>query len=334
MLTIAVDMVPGGVPETVRISQYDKDMRQFEVRLLMDGADYPVPGGCVATVSGTKPDGCGFSCTCPISENAVLVTVSDQMSALPGDIPCEITLFKTGGERIASANFFLRVEQAALVSKDIISESDIPVFEHLVSQAASSAIQAKSSQTAAASSATAAKASETGAASSAASAKTSETNAASSAGAAKVSEKNAAAFSSAASSKAQASSSSSEAAKASEANAKASAEQAARSASQLSSNLAQIAQNKTDISSIKQTLGDLVIMRQFTSESVTATETATFSIPYTAPDGYKFLAVAAISSPEIPAIVYSLTIEDNSLSCSCLTSGTGHFVADILFIRT
>jgi hypothetical protein len=341
MQSIAVDMVPGGIPETIRISQYDKSMRKFAVRLLMDGVPYTIPGGCTATVSGTKPDGCGFSDTCSVSEDTVTVMVSDQMSAVPGDIPCEITLFKEGEGRIASANFFLRVEKAALMSDDIISESSIPVFEKLVSAAAGSATQAKSAQASASGYAAAAKSSQTAAASSATAAKTSETSAISSAGAAKMSEKNAAAFSSAASSKAQAASSSASAArtsetnaKTSETNAKASADQAAQKASELSSSLAQITQNKTDISSIKQSLDDLVIMRKFSSESVTATETATFSIPYTVPDGYKFLAVAAISSPEIPAIVYSLTIEDNSLSCSCLTSGTGHFVADVLFIRT
>jgi hypothetical protein len=341
MQSIAVDMVPGGIPETIRISQYDKSMRKFAVRLLMDGVSYTIPGGYTATVSGTKPDGCGFSDACSVSGDTVTVTVSDQMSAVPGDIPCEITLFKEGEGRIASANFLLRVEKAALMSDDIISESSIPVFEKLVSVAAGSASAAKGSQTAATSSAAAAKTSEINAASSATAAKTSETSAVSSAGAAKMSEKNAAAFSSAASSKAQASSSSASAArtsetnaKTSETNAKKSADQAAQTASGLSSSLAQITQNKTDISSIKQSLDDLVIMRKFTSESVTATETATFSIPYTVPDGYKFLAVAAISSPEIPAIVYNLTIEDDSLACSCLTSGTGYFVADILFIRT
>ena len=256
------------------------------------------------------------------------------MSAVPGDIPCEITLFKEGEGRIASASFFLRVEKAALTSDDIISENDIPVFEKLVSEAAGSASAAKSSQTAAASSASAAKTSETNAASSATAAKTSEANAASSTAAAKTSEKNAAASSSVASSKAQAASSSASAAKASETNAKASADQAAKTASELSSSLAQVSQNKTDISSIKQALNDLVIMRQFKSGSVTATETASFSIPYTVPDGYQVLAVANISSPEMPAIVYNLTIGDDSLACSCLASGTGYFVADVLFIRT
>jgi len=334
MQAISVDMVPGGIPQTIRISQYDKAMRKFAVRLLMDGVFYTIPSGCTATVSGTKPDGCGFSDACTISGDTVTVTVSDQMSAVPGDIPCEITLFQEGEGRIASANFFLRVEKAALTSDDIISESSIPVFEKLVSAAASSAMAAKSSQSAAASSASAARSSQTSAASSATAAKTSEANASSSAGAAKISEKNAATFSSAASSKAQAASSSAESARTSETNAKASADQAAQTASELSSSLAQVSQNKTDISSIKQALDDLVIMRQFKSGSVTATETASFSISYTVPDGYKVLAVANISSPEMPAIVYNLTIEDDSLACSCLASGTGYFVADVLFIRT
>lgn len=280
MQAITVDLIPGGPPPIIRISQYDKVLRAFEVRLTMGGADYPIPSGCTAMLSGTKPDGKGFLYSLNYSDNTVSVSVTEQMSAVAGDVPCEVTLYQTDGGRIASGNFLLRVEKAALDADTAVSASDIPVFETLVEKAAVSAAGAKTAQEKAESAASNAKTSSTLASASASAAKTSETNAAASASAAKTSAAGAA--TSAAKAKASADSatasagtatfkageaaSSASAAKLSEQHAAASEASAATSASSASAssaaakasaesiagNASQITQNQTDIAAVRK----------------------------------------------------------------------------------
>lgn len=280
MQTITVDLIPGGMPPIVRISQYDKVLRAFEIHLTMDGVDYPVPSGYAAMLSGTKPDGKGFLYSLNHSDNTVSVSVTEQMSAVAGDVPCEVALYQTDGGRIASGNFLLRVEKAALDAGTVVSDSDIPVFEVLVEKAASSAAGARTAQGKAESAASNAKTSSTSASASASSAKASETNAAASASAAKASASDASASASSAKtssssaasaadtaiSKAGAAASSASAAKLSEQHAAASETNAASSASSASAssadakasaasiagNVSQITQNQTDIASVRK----------------------------------------------------------------------------------
>lgn len=282
MQTISVDLIPGGLPPIIRISQYDKALRAFQIHLTMGGADYAVPDGYTVTFSGTKPDGKGFLYSCSHSGSTLNVSVTEQMSAVAGDVPCEITLYQTDGGRIASGNFLLRVEKAALDSGTVVSDSDIPVFEHLLEQASASAAgaktaeekaesaassaksasaaasasasAAKTSETNAAASASAAKASASGASSSAADAKTSASGASSSAAAAKSSASSASASASTSSSKASAAASSASAAKESETNAASSANQAKSSATSISESASQIAHNQSDIAALQKTV--------------------------------------------------------------------------------
>jgi hypothetical protein len=273
MQTITIDLIPGGLPPIIRISQYDKALRAFDVRLTMDGADYPVPPGCTAMLSGTKPDGKGFLYSLNYSDNTVNVSVTEQMSAVAGDVPCEVTLYQADGGRIASGNFLLRVEKAALDAGTVVSDSDIPVFEMLVEKAASSAAGARTAQGKAESAAEGAEQSKTAASASASAAKSSETNAASSASAAKTSASGASASASAARtsadfaiSKAGEAASSASAAELSEQHAASSEASAASSASSASAcsadakasaasiagSASQIMQNQTDIDTVRK----------------------------------------------------------------------------------
>lgn len=280
MQTISVDLIPGGLPPIIRISQYDKTLRAFQIHLTMGGADYAVPDGNTVMLSGTKPDGKGFLYSCSHSGSALHVSVTEQMSAVAGDVPCEVTLYQADGGRIASGNFLLRVEKAALDAGTVVSDSDIPVFEMLVEKAASSAAGARTAQgkaesaaegagqskTSSYAAASAAKTSETNAAASASAAKTSAAGATTSAAEAKASADSATASAGTATSKAGAAASSASTAKLSEQHAAASETNAASSASSASAssadakasaasiagNVSQITQNQTDIASVRK----------------------------------------------------------------------------------
>ena len=114
MQSITLEFVPGGVQPIVRVSQYDKTLRTFEVEMVMEGQPYEVADDHRILISGTKPDGKSFEYVCAFEANVVTVVVTEQMSAAHGNVACELTVYDGDDNRISSANFILR----ATISKD------------------------------------------------------------------------------------------------------------------------------------------------------------------------------------------------------------------------
>ena len=204
--TFNLELIPQGVPPIVHVSQYDKG-QTWLIDVTENGIPFTIPAGTSVAVQGTKPDNTGFQYAGTYSGTQVEFTVEQQMTVLAGELDCELVLVN-GEEQVATINFILAVEPAALDDETIISETELPLIEQAAelgavinayatqihadaTTAANAATSATASQTAAAASeATAttaaddALASQTAAASSASNAATSETNAAGSASAA------------------------------------------------------------------------------------------------------------------------------------------------------
>ena len=218
--TFNLELIPQGVPPIVHVSQYDKG-QTWLIDVTENGIPFTIPSGTSVAIQGTKPDNTGFQYAGTYSGTQVEFTVEQQMTVLAGELDCELVLVN-GEEQVATINFILAVEPAALDDETIISETELPLIEQAAelgavinayatqihadaTTAANAATSATASQTAAAASeatATAAAddalASQTAAASSASNAATSETNAAGSASAAAQSATSAAASASAA----------------------------------------------------------------------------------------------------------------------------------------
>lgn len=154
-----LDLVPNGRPLVVNVSQYDQGSRALTFNFFKDNVAFTPPVGYAAYITGTKPDGTGFMHAMTVSGSAATVEVTQQMCAVAGECPCEIRLIDGNSNVLGTANFTLSVERAAMDDDTVISESDIPYFEELATQAAASAAAASASETNAASSASAAAAS-------------------------------------------------------------------------------------------------------------------------------------------------------------------------------
>lgn len=128
-----LDMIPGGVPPVVNCKQYDNVDREIKFTLHAGDSSFTVSSGNTVTVSGTKPDLTGFSYNCTYSGSVVTVPIKTQMTALAGNIPCQLTVASDGGV-IGTATFILAVAPAALEDDTIISATDIPVFQDLLTQ--------------------------------------------------------------------------------------------------------------------------------------------------------------------------------------------------------
>lgn len=115
----------------VKVSQYDTGRRLLITLIKNDGSMFKIPSEASASINGLKPDGNGFRYDCSIENNKVVVDMKEQMTVLAGSVKCEILLSK-GGERIATANFMLSVEESPLSENTPISSTDIPLLRKAI----------------------------------------------------------------------------------------------------------------------------------------------------------------------------------------------------------
>ena len=141
-----IDMIPDGAPVVVHISQYDTTARRLSFELYNGGIAYELPAGAVASIAGTKPDNTSFLYAMTVSGNLVSIDLQQQMALVAGDVPAEIQI--TGAEgKIGSANFIIRVERGPIDENSVISETDLPIFEQLDSDAQTAADTASAAAT-------------------------------------------------------------------------------------------------------------------------------------------------------------------------------------------
>lgn len=132
-MTYNLNLIPGKVPVAVHVKQYDTGLREITFNLYYGDTEYSVPYNSTITVSGTKPDGNGFSYSVTFSGSAVTVPMQEQMTVLAGEFPCQLTIANSG-EIIGTASFLLCVEPAALSSDTPVSDTDLAMFQQLANQ--------------------------------------------------------------------------------------------------------------------------------------------------------------------------------------------------------
>lgn len=148
MITQTIDlcMIPGSTNPVIHVNQYDAYPGGLIFNLYEESA-FEIPAGAAVTINGTKPDGYGFSYTASYSGNVVTADLTQQMTAVAGNVECELRVTK-GDEIIGTQNFTLAVEEAALNDDTVISDSDIPAIvnaERYATEAAASAEDAADS---------------------------------------------------------------------------------------------------------------------------------------------------------------------------------------------
>lgn len=116
-----LNIVPGGVPLTVRLSQYDSDM-SLVFRLYASKGDFQVEAGTTAEIRGRKPDGETFAHSGTVSGNLVTIPFYEDMTDVSGKTVCEITL-KHGQKSLSTSNFYINIEPVALDKS-----TRVPVF--------------------------------------------------------------------------------------------------------------------------------------------------------------------------------------------------------------
>ena len=139
---IELDVSPGGIPPVIHVSQYDTGSRTLLFNLVSGMGDLVLPQQVHAAIRGRKPDGNGFDYEAEFTAATgntppvVTVDVTEQMTAAAGKAVCEVYLYQgtpattekaasSDYAQLATANFILDVERAALDKDALISGSEI-----------------------------------------------------------------------------------------------------------------------------------------------------------------------------------------------------------------
>ena len=120
-----INLVPGAIPPRINVSQYDDNSRTLSLALYEGAISFTPGSNTTAQIQGTKPDGKGFQYDATIEDDKVRFYITQQMTAVAGDVLCEIVI-KDSTKTIATGNFILAVEQAALGEDTDISETVLP----------------------------------------------------------------------------------------------------------------------------------------------------------------------------------------------------------------
>lgn len=133
--SLNTNLIPGQVNPRINVSQYDKSSRTLSFALYNGSQAFNITSGMTALIEGTKPDGHGFQYNASVTtgSNIVTATLTEQMACVAGEVICEIVILKTG-KRLATANFVLAVEPAALKDSAIISDSELPLIIALATE--------------------------------------------------------------------------------------------------------------------------------------------------------------------------------------------------------
>ena len=133
---VNLNVVPVGVRPVIHCSQYDNNLQAIRFALYKNNTAFSIPSGAAVLINGYKPDNTGFSyAATAISGNTATFTVTQQMTAIAGDVLCELRV-RTSNQIIGTLNFILRVEEAPLKDDSILSETEIPLIEQAVDIAA------------------------------------------------------------------------------------------------------------------------------------------------------------------------------------------------------
>lgn len=142
--TINLNMVPGSVCPVIHVSQYDNDEDALVFNLYQGST--PFTAGTTAIIEGTKPDGYGFTYAASYSDNTVTADLTQQMTAVSGEVRCELRISDSDNV-VGTQNFILMVEPAALDDNTVVSDSDIPAIAAAADYAAEAAASAADAAT-------------------------------------------------------------------------------------------------------------------------------------------------------------------------------------------
>lgn len=131
-----ISTVKSGTPPKVKMSQYDYGMRTITFAVVDGSGDAVNLTGKTVTVEGTRLDGHAFASDCTVEDNTATFIDTVDMTNAAGDHPAELVI-RENDERLATMNFVISVEPAAMDEDAEITPEDRAIFDQLYEKLAS-----------------------------------------------------------------------------------------------------------------------------------------------------------------------------------------------------
>lgn len=130
--TYKLSVVPGGVPLTIHISQYDVGLREYTFQPYTTAGAFAYVAGAEVTLEATKPDGYAVIHECTYNQDgSITYTLQDQLAAKPGKVWSKIVI-RDGEDVLGTGTIAWIVDEAGVKDDAIISSSDISEIRRLM----------------------------------------------------------------------------------------------------------------------------------------------------------------------------------------------------------
>lgn len=143
MQSVKLNLTPTGVMPHIYCSRYDTG-RQFALFIYDVDKPYVIPEDASIKLHGIKEDGKVFTygsddtdsnITIDRQSSTVTVTTTEQMTAVAGEVVCELAITQGTDTTIGTLNFFIDVEDGALPVDEKTSKSDLETYQQMIDSA-------------------------------------------------------------------------------------------------------------------------------------------------------------------------------------------------------
>ena len=130
---LTLDMHDSVVQKCFNIKRQD-NAREIKITLSDNGKVYQIAEGCTATFRAKKPDGTVLFNRCAIENNIITYELTNQTSAVAGEVECELTLYDADEKQITSPRFALMVMDTLYSDSEIESTNEYTALVEAITQ--------------------------------------------------------------------------------------------------------------------------------------------------------------------------------------------------------
>lgn len=133
--TIHVNIVPGGMPVVLHISQDDVGLRQYTFTLYSTQGTWEYVSGASATLEATKPDNHVIVHNCTYNNDGTITyTVQEQLAAVVGRVWSKLVIRDTNSNALGTIAIIWIVDPAGVTDSAIVSDSDISALQEFLAE--------------------------------------------------------------------------------------------------------------------------------------------------------------------------------------------------------
>lgn len=128
---ISLDIFKTASQAVLPVKQGDTAYRLC-ITITANGSPYRITEGCYALFTAKKPDGNFINNECTIENNVIYYQLTPQTTAAIGVVECEVILYDSNDEQLATPHFNILVDAKAYNGEEIESTNETNILEALI----------------------------------------------------------------------------------------------------------------------------------------------------------------------------------------------------------